>query len=493
MAKPVRLPALVLTLACIAPVSAQTIAPADYLPLAADPQWLLARVSGDGPAQIRITRTSVNPVAGGVRYELELPFDDGTTHARFELADDGTLTLRALDLDLDDLLPDLPFDPEASGVLQLAPPALIGAAMLEPGNARNTTPVDTSFEATVETRLGDVEVTIDVTGAVTATWLTQGAVDTPAGRFDDVVGLSLQVQLALFEDEFDGDGATDETLDFVLARDVGFVEVRVDGSTYRLLRAIVDGKPIGEFAQFEDVTGLRFGVPPLLALDGRSSSAAAGGDVALTDARLSHTLAGVATLEGTLDHPLASGLAVRLTGKGKMRADGTLHLKLRGKTEAAGQTIVLTVNDVLTASTAAIALVVKAGTSEGSIDLGIAPVVATEVDVGLDGFVDQSTGAGNKRRLRSDGVLRLGELEYPIAADEKLVLKKDGRHVHVYRFRQSVDDPVVLKVKAISTSAADFAVQRVRPRLFKWRVPKRSVGEVSADVVAPDDGSGGSE
>jgi len=485
MTTPRWLPALALTLACVGPASAETIAPADYLPLDADPQWLLERVSGDGPEQIRITVTNANPVSGGVRYELELPFDEGTTAARFEFAADGTLTLRALDVDLDDLLPDLPFDPEASGLVQLTPPALIGGPTVEPGVTENTTPVDTSFEATVDTRLGDVDVTIDVTGNVTATWLTQQSVDTSAGRFDDVVGLSLHVELDFFEDEFDGDATVDETLDFVLAKDVGFVEVRVDGSTYRLLRAIVDGKPIGEFTQFEDVSGLHFTTPTLLGLDGRTASEAAGGDVALRDIRLTHTLYGTATLAGTLDHPLATDLAVQLTGKGKMRRDGTLRLKLGGKTTAVGQTIKLSVNDILATSSTALSLIVKTGTSAGAIEIGIAPVVATEVDVGLDGFVDQSTGSGNKRRLTSDGVLRLGPLEYPITASEKLVIKSDGRHLHTYRLRQTGSDPVVLKMRASSTSAADFTVTRLVPRLFKWKVPKTALSNLRADVVAP--------
>lgn len=485
MTTPRWLPALAFTLAFSAHASAQTIAPADYLPLDADPQWLLQRVTGDGPEQVRIAVTNETPVSGGVRYELELPFDDATTHARFEFSDGGRLILRSLDVNLDDLLPNLPFNPSATGIVQLTPPAVIGEPSLEPGNATYTTPVDTSFDTTVKTTLGDVDVTVDVTGTITATWITQSSVDTPAGQFDDVVGLSLRVELDFFEGAFDGDGAIDETLDFVLAKDVGFVEVRTDGSTHRLLRAIVAGKPIGEFTQYEDISGLHFTVPTLIGVDGQASSEAEGGGVALHDIRLTHAIDGQATLTGTLDHPLGTGLAVQLVGTGKMRADGTLHLKLAGKTTASGQTIKLAVNDGIATETTSIALVMKAGTNIGSIPIGIAPVVATDVDVVLDGFVDESTGSGNRRKLASGGVLRLGVLEYPITASEKLALKTNGQHVHNYVIRQTGSLPVISKAKATSTDASDFTVRTVKPKLFKLAIPKSSVTDVEADVVAP--------
>jgi hypothetical protein len=72
--------------------------------------------------------------------------------------------------------------------IQLSPPALLGDAMLLPGSAVTETPVDTELDADLDTGVGMVDLDIHVTGKITATWEPAGPVDTPAGRFVEVVG-----------------------------------------------------------------------------------------------------------------------------------------------------------------------------------------------------------------------------------------------------------------------------------------------------------------
>ena len=70
---------------------------------------------------------------------------------------------------------------------------------------------------------------------------------TPAGSFSDVVGFTIDVALGFSEDVFDTTGMVNERIAGVLARDVGFVSIGVGDSTYGLVRAVVNGVPIGDF------------------------------------------------------------------------------------------------------------------------------------------------------------------------------------------------------------------------------------------------------
>src|SRR5262249_14148739 len=142
-------------------------------------------------------------------------------------------------------------------------------------------------------------------------------VDTPAGRFEDVVGLVIDIDLRFLEDVFDSDVTVHERIDGVLARNVGFVQLHRGDSTYGLIRAVVNGVPIGDFPQYEDLVGLAFTVPPLLTLDGRASGEAAAGNVALHQIRLAHALYGRAFLDAIADHPSATGVPIHAEGKTK--------------------------------------------------------------------------------------------------------------------------------------------------------------------------------
>jgi hypothetical protein len=469
----------------VARASAQTITPPDYLPLGADPQWLFERVAGSGPNQTRIDIVDVNPVDSGVRYLLEIPLEGLTTHIRLEIANDGTLFLRTVEADLREVLEDLPGDPEATADVQLTPPALLGAATLTAGSAVFQTPVDTQIDADLDTGIGTIDLDVDVTGSVGATWEPTPALDTSAGRFEDVVHLTIDVHLRYVEDALDSDVTVDERIEAVLARGVGFVEITVGKTTYRLLRAIVGGQPIGDFAQYEDIVGMTFTVPAVLTLDGRAAGEAVAGGIALHDIRLGHTLYGHAVLDAVLDHPAVTGVAVHLDGKAKARKDGALNVELDGKTVALDQKVKLKVKQRVDPTTTTLALQLKAGKVKTTVPITIHPVPASAVDVSLDGLVDQSTGSGNKRKLASEGVLRLGDLAYPVGCTENLELKKNGQHKRTYKFRQAGNDTVVLMMKAISTSAADFTTKAFKPKFFKREIPKKDVTDLVVDVVAP--------
>lgn len=485
--------AVVLSVACaaIAPrASAQAIAPADFLPLGAAPQWRYERVEGSGPQEVRLDVVGVNPAASGTRYVLEFPFEDRPTRLRLEIATDGRLLLRALVVDLNDVVEDLPLDPTATADMQFSPPALLGEAALVPASAVTQTPVDTAVEAKLDTGIGSIDVDVDVTGAITARWEPAEPVDTPAGRFEDVVRLVVDVELRFVDDILGSDATMTERVDGILARDVGFVQLRLGDATYRLLRAVVGGRTIGEFAQYEDIVGLAFTVPPVLTLDGRASGEAAGGDIALHDVRLSHTLYGRAVLDAILDHPAVTGLPIHLQGKAKARKDGALNVRLSGRTVALDQKVQLTVKQRVDAASSTLDLSLRSGATRTTVPIAIHPVPARAVVVTLDGLVDQSTGTGSNRTLASEGVLRLGDLAFPVGCTENLRVKRNGQRKHTYRFRQAGSRQVVLMAKTTSTSAQDLAITAFKPRFFERRIPRSDVTDLIADSVAPSGGGG---
>jgi len=479
---------LLLLIACWVPTPrafAQAIAPADYLPLGADPEWLLELVQGSGQSKLRIDVIDVNEVDTGTRYVLEVPIEDVTNKLRLEIANDGQLLLRSITVDLTKVVEDLPFDPEATAELQLDPPALLGDAQLVPGSASTTTPIDTQMHAELDTSIGDVDVDVDVTGTLTATWTPSAPVDTAAGIFTDVVVLSLAFDLRFVENDFDSDVTVNETIDFVLARSVGFVQVQGGDTIYRLLRAVVGGQTYGDFAQYEDIVGLHFTVPPLLMLDARADGEAVSGDLALHDIRLAHTLYGKAFLDAILDHPAVTGVPIHLEGKGKARSDGALNVAMEGKAFVFDEKVTLKVKQLVDTTSTSLDLLLKVGQTKATIPIAIHPLAAGDVDITIDGFVDQSTGTSKTRQLESEGVLRLGDLSYPLACSEKLELKNSGLRKHIYKFRQSGNDKIVLKATATSTSAADFTFKAFKPKFFRLTIPKTQVTEFVADVVEP--------
>ena len=93
----------------------------------------------------------------------------------------------------------------------------------------------------------------------------------------------------------------------------------------------------------------------------------------------------------------------------------------------------------------------------------------------------------SQRTLVSDGRLHLGDVESPIVAKEKLKVKKDGTRQRTYKFRSPDNtDVVIVRTDATSTSAADFTITKLKPKLFKREVPKSDVSGITAQVVEPD-------
>ena len=465
---------------------AQTISPVDYLPLGEGAEWQFDRVAGTGESKLHLEITEVNVTETGTRYLFDIPVEDVHLGMRLEYATDGSLVLRAIQIDLNELLDDLPLDPGATGELQFVPPVLLGAPSLVVGNAVTVTPVDTDFEAELDTSIGDVTVDVQVNGMVTSAWdpATSPTV-TPAGDFADVVTLSLDLALTFTEDEFDSEATVNERLTFVLGRGVGFVQVGIGDSTYALNRAVVNGVPIGNFPQYEDIVGLAFTIPPVICLEGRARGEATSGDFSLRDIRLTHALAGKAQLDAVLDHPLASGVAVSIDGPAKARKDGRLKVELEGKTVVLDQKVKFRVDQIVDPTSTILDLTAKIGSASVVIPIGIEPLVSGAVDIGLDGLVDQSAEPGTERKLVSDGRLRIGDVEYPVVVKEKLKAKKDGTRSHVYTFKPTGSDTVVLHAEATSTSAADFTFSKVKPTFFKREIPKSEVTGVTADVVQP--------
>ena len=462
------------------------ISPADYLPLALGAQWRLERVAGSGQSKVFLEVTNENVTDTGTRYFIDIPVEDVHLGMRFEFATDGSLVLRAIEVNLNELLDDLPFDPSATAEVQFTPPVLLGPPLLVPGSAIFETPVNTEFTAEVDTSVGDVDVDVEVKGTMKASWdpATSPTV-TPAGSFADVVALALDIALTFSEDDFDSDTTVNERLSFVLGRDVGFVQVGIGDSTYALERAVVNGVPIGDFPQYEDIVGLAFTVPPVISLHGRALGDASSGDVVLHDIRLSHALYGKAQLDAVLDHPSATGVPVSIHGPTKARADGRLKVDIKGKTVVFDQKVKFHVQQIVDPTSTTIELNAKLKDVKVVIPIGIEPVVSGDVRVSLDGFVDQSAEPGSERTLASDGRLFIGDIEYPITAKEKLKVKNNGSRAHTYKIKPTGNDTVVIHAEATSTSAADFTITKLKPTLFKRAVPKKDVSGITAEVVQP--------
>ena len=184
---------LVACLAAAPRASAQPtspISPADYLPLALGAQWRLERVAGSGQSKVFLEVTDVNVADTGTRYSIDIPVEDVHLGMRLEFATDGSLVLRAIEVDLNELLDDLPFDPGATGDLQFTPPVLLGPASLVPGSAVFETRVDTEFTANLDTSVGDADVDVQTKGTLTSTWdpaaspaVTPGAASRTSSRW----------------------------------------------------------------------------------------------------------------------------------------------------------------------------------------------------------------------------------------------------------------------------------------------------------------------
>jgi hypothetical protein len=251
---------------------------------------------------------------------------------RLEYAIDGSLQLRAIVADLNEILDGLPLDPSATADVQFSPPVMLGAATLVPGSAVVQTPIDEVFDADLETNIGSVDLDVHTIGTITASWdPATSPVVVPAGSFADVVAFTLDVSLTFSEDEFDTEGTVNESISAVLARGVGFVRVTIGDTTWDLERALVNGVPIGDFPQYEDLVSLGFTVtPPLISLHHRALGEATSGDIALHDVHLSQAIYGKGLLAAVLDHPAAMGVPVSIDGPIKAKPDGTLKVMLDG-------------------------------------------------------------------------------------------------------------------------------------------------------------------
>jgi hypothetical protein len=114
--------------------SAQSIRPVDYLPLGQGAQWQYERTAGSGPTDLPLEVTDVTVAGRGTRYFVAVPGSAGNIGLRLEFTTDGSLRLRALHADLNQLLDDLPLDPSATADVQFSPPVLLGPAELVPGS-----------------------------------------------------------------------------------------------------------------------------------------------------------------------------------------------------------------------------------------------------------------------------------------------------------------------------------------------------------------------
>jgi hypothetical protein len=350
------------------------------------------------------------------------------------------------------------------------------------------TPIDEVFDADLETNIGSVDLDVHTIGTITASWdPATSPVVVPAGSFADVVAFTLDVSLTFSEDEFDTEGTVNESISAVLARGVGFVRVTIGDTTWDLERAIVNGVPIGDFPQYEDLVSLGFTVtPPLISLHHRALGEATSGDIALHDVHLSQAIYGKGLLDAVLDHPAAMGVPVSIDGPIKAKPDGTLKVKLDGKTTVGDQKVKFNANQLLDPTATSFGLTARVGKTSTVIPIGVVPIVSGDVRLLFDGFVDQSASAGSKRKLVSNGRLLVGEVEYPIVAKETLTVRKDGRREHVYNIKPvEKQDKTVVRVEATATSAADFTISKLKATLYKRGVMKAEVSGITAEVVEP--------
>ena len=468
--------------------AAQAISPMDYLPLGQGFQWQYERIAGGGPSDLHLEVTDVTVADTGTRYFIAIPSDDLSIGFRLEYATDGSLRLRAIQADLNELLDDLPLDPTATADVQFSPPVLLGAPSLVPGSAVVATPIDEVFDADLDTNIGQIDLDVHGTGTITASWDPAASpVVVPAGSFADVFTFTLDIDLRFAEDELDTNGNVKERITAVLARGVGIVQVQIDDTSYGLVRAIVNGVPIGDFPQYEDLVGLSFTVtPPIMSIHGRVLGDAVSGDVALHGITLSQAIFGKTQLYATLDHPAAAGVPVSIHGPGKAKGNGTMHLTLDGKSPVGGKKIKFHTEQRLDPTSTSFDLRAKVGKTKTVIPILVEPVVSGDVRLSFDGFVDQSAQAGSTRKLSSNGRLFLGDTEYRIVAKETLKVKKNGTHQHTYNVKPVENtDKTVVHVEATATSAADFAVTKLKPTLYKREVNKKDVSNVVADVVQP--------
>jgi hypothetical protein len=467
---------------------AQAISPADYFPLGQGFQWQYERVAGSGQSGLHLEVTDVNVTDTGTRYFLEVPSNGVNLGLRLEYTPDGSLRLRAVEADLNALLDGLPLDPTATADVQFMPPVLLGPAPLVPGSVVVETPVDTEFDADLDTNIGSVDLDIHSTGTISARWdPAQIPAVTPAGSFSDVVAFTLDVSLSFSEDVFDTTGSVKERVTGVLARGVGFVQLQIGDTSYALDRAIVNGVPIGDFPQYEDIVGLAFTVaPPVILIHERALGDASSGSVALHDVRLSQAIFGKTELNAVLDHPSATGVPIYAKGPSKAKGDGTLHVKLDGKSPVGDKKVKFHAAQLLDPTSTTIELTAKVGKTKTTIPIVVQPLPSDRVRVSLDGFVDQSAQAGSTRKLASNGRLLLGDTEYAIVAKETLKVKGNGSRHHTYNIKPAEKtDVTVVHVEAKSTSAADFTITKLKPTLYKREVKKKNVTSVTADVVQP--------
>src|SRR5438445_12851128 len=67
-------------------VSAQTIRPVDYFPLALGSQWQFERVTGSAPSNLHLEVTQVTMADTGTRYFIDVPLADLDLGLRVEYA-----------------------------------------------------------------------------------------------------------------------------------------------------------------------------------------------------------------------------------------------------------------------------------------------------------------------------------------------------------------------------------------------------------------------
>jgi len=165
--------------------------------------------------------------------------------------------------------------------------------------------------------------------------------------------------------------------------------------------------------------------------------------------------------------------------------DGRLKVDLDGKTVVLDQKVKFRAQQIVDPTSTTLDLTATLASTSVVIPIGIEPVESGDVRISLDRLVDQSTGSGGERTLASNGLLRIGDVEYQIVAKEKLKTKKNGTRSRTYKFKPIGNDKVVVSAQATSTSAADFTITKLKPTLFKLAVPKSQVTNVVPTVVQP--------
>lgn len=429
-------------------LGAQTIEAREFLPLSRWAAWLFEQV--DDPSDTRLVKVlGVQVEDEEVRYNVAVPQVGSldVVRLRFGLSPDGTVLMHSMRIIDNQFGNDFEADIEL-GLITFNPPIQVGTAATQLDQPPHVQPVATSFKAEVDVGPFEDDVTVFVNGTISIQWLSVGApTDTLLPAPDDSIGAADLVRLIIVPDlvfsgevegeDFEEELGEEQTLDLLLARDVGFVsmEATSTASARQLRAAILAGRVLGEgFPPNTDIASLAIPVGDTFSLDddglsGGTGTAELGPDVVISGLTTEHLPNGKLEVLGQVTTLGAdAGLAgAELKLKGKLKLDkksGQYKLTLKGKAKdvpGLEKPLVLKGVGLTTSASDTFALTYKSAKDAlGTIDLGLNPEAPVDgkAHLELDGLVDTKFEVKSARKLGSEGLLHFADTTVPVLVKE---------------------------------------------------------------------------